>query len=101
MTGIADLDGRLPSEVVAELGRLRAENARLLRLLKLTPEQAALPRPGQAGLFEAAPGPVHGGSSPGEKVAFFGALLAARTDVYAIRFDNGRTGELEEEARKQ
>jgi hypothetical protein len=25
-------------------------------------------------------------------VAFFGALFAARTDVYAIRFDNQRTG---------
>jgi superfamily II DNA or RNA helicase len=92
VTGIADLDGRLPSEVVAELERLRAENARLLRLLKLTPEQAALPRPGQAGLFEAPPGPVHGGSSPAEKVAFFGALFAARTNVYAIRYDNRRTG---------
>jgi hypothetical protein len=78
--------------VVAELERLRAENARLLRLLKLTPEQAALPRPGQAGLFEAPPGPVHGGSSPAEKVAFFGALFAARADVYAVRFDNRRTG---------
>ncbi|HMH92880.1 MAG TPA: alpha/beta fold hydrolase [Streptosporangiaceae bacterium] len=71
----------LPREVVAELERLRTENARLLRLLKLSPEQAALPRPGQAGLFEAPPGPVHGGSSPAEKVAFFGALFAARTDV--------------------
>jgi superfamily II DNA or RNA helicase len=78
--------------LVAELDRLRAENARLLRLLKLTPEQAALPRPGQAGLFEAPPGPVHGGSSPAEKVAFFDALFAARTDVYATRFDNRRTG---------
>jgi superfamily II DNA or RNA helicase len=92
VTGIADLDGCLPSEVMAELKRLRAENTRLLRLLKLTPEQAALPRPGQAGLFEAPPGAVHGGSSPAEKVAFFGALFAARTDVYAIRFDNRRTG---------
>lgn len=77
---------------MAELGRLRAENARLLRLLKLTPEQAALPRPGQAGLFEAPPGPVHGGSSLAEKVGFFGALFAARPDVYAVRFDNRRTG---------
>ena len=25
-------------------------------------------------------------------MAFFGALFAARTDVYAIRFDNRRTG---------
>jgi hypothetical protein len=25
-------------------------------------------------------------------VAFFGALFAARTDVYAVRYDNQRTG---------
>ncbi len=93
MTGTADhSDGHLPREVVAELELLRAENARLLRLLKLTPEQAALPRPGQTGLFEAPPGPVHGGSSPTEKAAFFGALFAARTDVYPVRYDNQRTG---------
>lgn len=78
--------------MAAELARLRAENARLLRLLELTPEQAALPRPAQAGFFEAPPGPVHGGSTPQEKVAFFGALFAARTDVYAVRYDNRRTG---------
>lgn len=85
-------DGRLPEAVAAELSRLRAENARLLRLLELTPQQAALPRPAQAGFFEAPPGPVHGGSAPEEKVAFFGALFAARTDVYAVRYDNRRTG---------
>jgi superfamily II DNA or RNA helicase len=92
VTGILDhFDGRLPRTVAAELSRLRAENARLLRLLELTPEQAALPRPAQAGFFEAQPGPVHGGSAPEEKVAFFGALFAARTDVYAVRYDNRRT----------
>jgi superfamily II DNA or RNA helicase len=85
-------DGRVPRAVAAEVARLRAENARLLRLLELTPKQAALPRPGQAGFFDAPPGPVHGGSTPEEKVAFFGALFAARTDVYAIRYDNHRTG---------
>ena len=25
-------------------------------------------------------------------MAFFGALFAARTDVYAVRYDNARTG---------
>ncbi len=30
----------IPAEVAAELTRLRTENARLLRLLKLTPQQA-------------------------------------------------------------
>jgi hypothetical protein len=94
--GVTDVldrfDGHLPKGVADELAQLRAENARLLRLLRLTPEQAALPRPGQAGFFEAPPGPVHGGSAPEEKVAFFGALFAARTDVYAVRYDNRRTG---------
>lgn len=82
----------VPAEVAAELARLRVENARLLRLLQLTPQQAAPPGPAQAGLFEAPPGPVHNQSPPAAKVAFFGALFAARTDVYAIRFDNSRTG---------
>jgi hypothetical protein len=85
-------DGRLPPEVAAEVARLRAENARLLRLLELTGEQAGLPRPAQTGFFEAPPGPVHHGSLPEQKVAFFGALFAARTDVFAVRYDNQRTG---------
>jgi hypothetical protein len=82
----------IPATVAAELGRLRAENARLLRLLKLSPRQAAPPGPGQAAYFEAPPGPVHDASPPEVKVAFFGALFAARTDVYAVRYDNRRTG---------
>ena len=81
----------IPTVVEAELARLRAENARLLRLLKMTPEQAAPPGPRQAAFFEAPPGSVHDGSPPEVKVAFFGALFAARTDVYAIRYDNPRT----------
>ncbi len=81
----------LPSAVEAELARLRAENARLLKLLKLTPQQAAPPGPAQAAYFEAPPGLVHHRSPEGDKVAFFGALFAARTDVYAVRFDNQRT----------
>jgi hypothetical protein len=82
----------IPAVVAAELARLRAENERLLRLLKLSPQQAAPPRAAQTGYFEAPPGLVHDGSPPEAKVAFFGALFAARTDVYAIRFDNRRTG---------
>src|SRR5258708_36470210 len=78
----------------AELGRLRAENARLLRLLKLTSQQAAPPGPAQAAYFEAPPGMVDDGSAPPEKVAFYPALFAARTDVYATRFDNSRTGKI-------
>ena len=42
----------LPVAVAAELRLLRAENARLLRLLDLTSREAAPPRPAQAGFFE-------------------------------------------------
>jgi superfamily II DNA or RNA helicase len=82
----------IPVAVEAELARLRAENARLLRLLRLIPQQAAPPGPAQAAYFEAPPGLVHDGSSPEAKVAFFGALFAARADVYAVRYDNPHTG---------
>jgi superfamily II DNA or RNA helicase len=82
----------IPGAIAAELARLRAENARLLRLLMLSPQEAAPPGPAQAAYFVAPPGPVHDGSSPDAKVAFFGALFAARADVYAVRFDNRRTG---------
>jgi hypothetical protein len=81
-----------PVAVEAELARLRAENARLLKLLRLSPQQAAPPVPGQAAFFEAPPGMVHHRSPQEAKVAFFGALFAARTDVYAVRYDNQRTG---------
>jgi hypothetical protein len=74
-----------PATTARELAALRAENARLLRLLSLTRTQAAPPGPGQAGFFEAPPGPVHAGSIPAAKVALFGALFAARPDVHAVR----------------
>jgi hypothetical protein len=74
-----------PVAVKAELARLRAENARLLKLLRLSPQQAAPPLPGQAAFFEASPGVVHHRSPQGAKVAFFSTLFAARTDVYAVR----------------
>ncbi len=86
--GVTDI----PAVIAAELARLRAENARLLRLLKITRQQAAPPGPAQAAYFEAPPGMVDDGSPPDAKVAFYAALFAARTDVYATRFDNPRTG---------
>ena len=58
----------------------------------MTPEQARPPGPAQTGLFDAAPGVVDAGSPPVMKVAFFGALFAARTDAYAVRWDNVRAG---------
>ena len=87
----AGLDAELPALRV-QVAQLRAGNARLLRLLRMTPEQARPPGPAQTGLFDAAPGVVDAGSPPVMKVAFFGALFAARTDAYAVRWDNVRTG---------
>jgi superfamily II DNA or RNA helicase len=82
----------IPAAVAAELARLRAENARLLKMLELSPRQAAPPGAAQAGFFDAPPGPVHMDSRNDSKVAFFRALFAARTDIYATRIENSRTG---------
>lgn len=90
--GSAFLLAEDPVRVEAELARLRAENARLLKLLTLSPQQTAPPVPGQAAFFETSPGVVHHRSPQEAKVAFFGALFAARTDVYALRYGNQRTG---------
>lgn len=75
-----------------EVVRLRAENARLLRLLELTPRQSQPPGPTQAAIFDAQPGPVHAHSPAAAKVAFYAALFRARTGVYALRWENRRTG---------
>jgi hypothetical protein len=74
-----------------EVTRLQAENARLLRLLELSPQQARPPAPAQTAIFDAEPGAVHAGSPPAAKVAFYAALFGARTDVYAQRWENTRT----------
>jgi superfamily II DNA or RNA helicase len=81
-----------PAELRNQVATLRAENARLLRLLELTPAQARPPGPTQTGMFDAAPGAVHANSPPEAKVAFFAALFAARPDVYAVRWENARSG---------
>jgi hypothetical protein len=82
----------IPAAVAAELARLRAENARLLRMLELSPRQATPPGPAQAGFFDAPPGPVHRDSPNDAKVAFFRALFTARADIYATRIENSRSG---------
>jgi hypothetical protein len=82
----------VPESVATELAELRAENARLLRLLKLTRTEAAPPGPAESGLFDAPPGPVHAGSPVEAKVALFGVLFAVRTDIYALRWENASTG---------
>jgi len=79
------LDAEL-ADLRALVGRLRTENARLLRLLDLTPAQARPPEPAQSAIFESAPGGVHAGSPPATKVALYAALFAARLDAYAVRW---------------
>ena len=79
--GRGDVRSEVPAEMAGELAKLRAENARLLRLLSLTRREAAPPGPAQAGFFEAPPGPVHAGSPLEAKVSFFGVLFSARSDA--------------------
>ena len=50
------------SDLQAELERLRTENARLSKLLKLSYAEAAPARGTQAAWFDKAPGPVDGRS---------------------------------------
>lgn len=73
------------------LRELEAENARLRRLLKLTAHEARLPDPSQTAMFDRHPGQIDARSDPEAKVAFFRALFAARTDVYAVPWENART----------
>lgn len=83
--------GRVPDQP-SELQSLRQENARLRKLLKLTQAEAA-PSPGaQLAWFDKAPGPVDARSPSETKVAFYAALFGARRDVYAIWWENARTG---------
>jgi hypothetical protein len=89
--GLAALDAEIV-DLRGQVDRLRSENARLLRLLALTPSQARPPGPIQTGLFDAAPGSVHAGSPVQTKVGFFAAMFGARTDAYAVRWENRRSG---------
>lgn len=79
-------------ELRAQIDRLRAENARLLKLLQPTPEQARPARPAQTAVFDQALGAVDASSPAAAKVAFFRALFRARDDVYAHRWANSRDG---------
>jgi superfamily II DNA or RNA helicase len=80
------------AELRATVERLRAENERLLRLLRLSRAEASLPGPAQSGMFDRPPGLVDGRSDAATKVAFFRAMFACRQDVYALRWENARTG---------
>lgn len=102
-----DNDAGDRTELRRELKDLRAENARLRRLLGLESTDAL--RPGSESrlieaptvaweprLFHDAPvpsqRPIDARSSPETKIALFRSLFAGRDDVYAVRWENGRNG---------
>ena len=74
-------------KVRRELERLRAENVRLSRLLDLRGQDTA-PAPEQL----AAQRPVTMASPVADKLALYADRFRARTDVYAVRWENTRTG---------
>ncbi|WP_250028844.1 TOTE conflict system archaeo-eukaryotic primase domain-containing protein [Paractinoplanes maris] len=74
-----------------EVQRLQAENARLSRLLELRGQHTA-PPPEQLSAPVAAPGMVTMASPVADKLALFADRFRARTDVYAVRWENTRTG---------
>lgn len=88
-------DGMQDLEVLrAELDELRAENIRLRSLLGLDERQASPAEPPPASLFdrpEALP-QVFEESPSDQKVALFRMLFRGREDVYALRWENERTG---------
>jgi superfamily II DNA or RNA helicase len=75
-----------------ELETLRADNARLQRLLKLSEAQARAADPDQATLTGAPLSPVSMTSPPEDKIRFYFDLFRCRTDVYAVRWENRRDG---------
>ncbi len=64
-----------------ELDGLRADNARLRRLLQLSEEQAWAAANDQATLVGAPESPVSMSSRPADKVRFYFDLFRCRTDV--------------------
>lgn len=80
------------SDLPTELESLKRENARLRKLLKLTAAEAAPTAGTQTAWFDKAPGSVDARSSSQVKVEFYAALFGARRDVYAVRWENARTG---------
>ena len=74
-----------------EVERLRAENARLGRLLELRGQDTTA-APEQLSAPVEPPGLVTMASPTRDKLALFADRFRARADVYAVRWDNARTG---------
>ena len=88
--------GEALAAALAEIAVLREENDRLRRLLGLTDERSADPPVAwEPTLFSPPPvvcPVVDRRSSPAEKIALFRALFSGRDDVFALRWQNDRTG---------
>lgn len=74
-----------------EVERLRAENARLARLLELHGQDTTA-APEQLSAPVEPPGLVTMASPTRDKLALFADRFRARADVYAVRWENARTG---------
>ena len=92
---VSDREAEGHAELVAELARLEAENARLRSLLGLDDRSAN----GHATAWSpmllpevVSSAPVDSSSSKAEKLALFSSLFGARSDVYATRWENASTG---------
>lgn len=72
--------------------RLRREIDRLIRVLRLTAPETTAPAPAQTTIFDRSPGVLHNRSPEDVKINFFATLFAARTDVFARRWENVATG---------
>ena len=77
--------------LLRELEHLREENARLSRLLGLRAEETQ-PVAEQPVMPLAAPGLVTMSSPVSAKLELFASRFACRRDVYAVRWENARTG---------
>lgn len=76
-----------------DLEELRLDNARLRKLLELTEAESKAAHLAQAVIpVVMHPGPVTMESSPDAKVRLFQDLFRARSDVYAVRWENSRDG---------
>jgi hypothetical protein len=77
-------------ELRRECERLRGENARLVKLLQV--RGGEVPPILEQTATAAAPGTVTMTSPAADKLALFSSLFRARTDSYAVRWENVRAG---------
>jgi hypothetical protein len=94
-TGMNDEELQIVANLRRQIEELKRENDRLTEILGLKPTRS-LERPtvnhGGPTKHEAPHPRVDRSSSSESKVAFFQSLFVGRDDVYALRWESGRTG---------